>query len=246
MNTDRRVRLWGLLVESALGRPVTVEQVCAVVLVAAGVDRSAVAMVLSATPWETLYVSDPVASRLQELTLTLGEGPGRDRHSRGPILVADLASAQSTARWPIFAPAALEVGARAVFTLPLQVGAVRLGVLDLYRSTPGELEPEQLANALVLADTACALLLDSADRAGAPWSPPSVAWPERAGTHHPEVHQATGMITVQLGVTVAVALSRLRGYAYVHDRQLRDVAGDVVARRLRFAVEPDDERAGQG
>ena len=46
------------------------------------------------------------------------------------------------------------------------------------------------------------------------------------------------MITVQLGVTAAVALIRLRAYAYAHDRRLRDVAGDVVARRLRF--DPDD------
>jgi hypothetical protein len=36
---------------------------------------------------------------------------------------------------------------------------------------------------------------------------------------------------------VAVALVRLRAYAYAHDRRLRDVAADVVARRLRF--EPD-------
>jgi hypothetical protein len=47
------------------------------------------------------------------------------------------------------------------------------------------------------------------------------------------------MITVQLGVSVAVALVRLRGYAYAHDRRLREVAADVVARRLRF--EPDAE-----
>jgi hypothetical protein len=43
------------------------------------------------------------------------------------------------------------------------------------------------------------------------------------------------MIIVQLDVTATVALSRLRAYAYAHDRRLRDVAADVVARRLRFA-----------
>jgi hypothetical protein len=53
------------------------------------------------------------------------------------------------------------------------------------------------------------------------------------------VHQATGMITVQLGVSMAVALVRLRAHAYAHDRRLRDVAADVVARRLRF--DPDAE-----
>jgi hypothetical protein len=47
------------------------------------------------------------------------------------------------------------------------------------------------------------------------------------------------MITVQLGVSVAVALVRLRAHAYAHDRRLRDVAADVVARRLRF--DPDTE-----
>jgi hypothetical protein len=42
------------------------------------------------------------------------------------------------------------------------------------------------------------------------------------------------MVTVQSGVSAAVALIRLRAYAYAHGRRLREVAGDVVARRLRF------------
>ncbi len=61
----------------------------------------------------------------------------------------------------MFAPAAVHAGVRAVFALPLQVGAIRFGVLDLYRAGPGELDREQFADALVLADTACALLLDA-------------------------------------------------------------------------------------
>jgi hypothetical protein len=39
-----------------------------------------------------------------------------------------------------------------------------------------------------------------------------------------------------------VALIRLRAYAYAHDRRLRDVASDVVARRLRFDPDPDGDR----
>jgi hypothetical protein len=58
--------------------------------------------------------------------------------------------------------------------------------------------------------------------------------PEQAGLQHPEVHQATGMLIVQLGVSAAVALMRLRAYAYSHERRLQDVASDVVARQLRF------------
>lgn len=59
------------------------------------------------------------------------------------------------------------------------------------------------------------------------------------------MHRATGMVLVQLGVTAAVALIRLRAYAYAHERRLRDVAADVVARRLRFSPETDDPDAGR-
>ena len=161
-----------------------------------------------------------------------------DAFAGGPALVADLTAPDCLARWPVFAPAAAQAGVRAVFALPLQVGAIRLGVMDLYRARPGDLDREQLADALVLADTACALLLDAAQRDR---PRPDGRWPEQAGLQHPEVHQATGMIIVQLGVTAAVALIRLRAYAYAHDRRLRDVAGDVVARRLRFDPDTDDD-----
>ena len=235
MNADRRVRLWSLVAEHAHGGPVTVEHVCAAVRSAAGVDHAAVTVTLPASLRETLHASDQVAAELEELTLTLGEGPGVDACTGGPALAADLTTPDCLARWPVFAPAAVHAGVRAMFALPLQVGGIRLGVLDLYRTQPGELDREQLADALVLADTACALLLDTAPRPDRPR--PDAAWPEQAGSPHPEVHQATGMITVQLGVSMAVALVRLRAYAYAHDRRLRDVAADVVARRLRF--DPD-------
>lgn len=238
------MRLWRLVVAHADGGPVVVEHVGAVAVSAAGVDAVAVAVMLSASPRETIYASDRVASELEELTLTLGEGPGVDALAEGPALVADLTAREYLTRWPVFAPAAAKAGIRAVFALPLQIGAIRLGVLDLYRAEPGGLDREQLADALVLADTMAALLLDEAGRDR---PTPDVPGPEHAGAQHPVVHQATGMVLVQLGVTAAVALIRLRAYAYAHDRRLRDVAADVVARRLRFAPDPGsrEDRGGR-
>jgi hypothetical protein len=52
-----------------------------------------------------------------------------------------------------------------------------------------------------------------------------------------EVHQATGMVAAQLGVGVDEAFVRLQGYACTHDRLIGEVAGEVVARLLRF--DPD-------
>jgi hypothetical protein len=42
------------------------------------------------------------------------------------------------------------------------------------------------------------------------------------------------MVSVQLDITVAEALIRLRAYAFSHDRLITDVAQDVVDRRLRL------------
>ena len=53
-----------------------------------------------------------------------------------------------------------------------------------------------------------------------------------------EIDQATGMLTVQLGVPVTEAFARLRAYAYAHDRRLAN-----VARRLRLHAEPDRDGA---
>ena len=57
--------------------------------------------------------------------------------------------------------------------------------------------------------------------------------PENADFHF-IVHNAAGAVSVQLGISVTEALIRLRAYAFANDRMLRDVAEDVVARRLRF------------
>jgi len=56
----------------------------------------------------------------------------------------------------------------------------------------------------------------------------------RDGVDRIVVHQATGMVSAQLGVPVADALSRLRAFAVAADRALDQVAVDVVARKLRF------------
>ena len=235
MSTDRRVRLWRLVVEQAHGGPVTIRHVCAAMVAVAAVDGVAVTVTLPAGPRETVYASSRTATDLAELALTVGEGPSLAAAGGGPVLVADLAARENLAQWPAFAAAADAMGVRAIFALPLQVGGIRLGVIDLHRGRPGPLSQEQVESALLLADTACALLIDSA---GETIPPAAGREPEQARLQYPEVHQATGMIIVQLGVSAAVALVRLRAYAYAHDRRLRDVARDVVVRRLRF--DPDE------
>jgi len=103
-------------------------------------------------------------------------------------------------------------------------------VLDLYRGKPGALEDDQLRDAMASADTAALMMLGlrtEPDQGGAGWLDHAVA--SRA-----EIHQATGMVSVQLDVGAPEALARMRAHAYAHNRLLIDVARDVVGRRLVF------------
>ena len=50
-------------------------------------------------------------------------------------------------------------------------------------------------------------------------------------------HQATGMVSVQLGVTLAQAQVVLRAAAYAEGSRLSEVAREVVARQRRFDPE---------
>jgi hypothetical protein len=73
-----------------------------------------------------MLVTDEVSERLAELEVTLGEGPYRNvSASGGPVLASDLATRDATRRGPVFAPAARQAGAAAVFAFPLRVGAIR-------------------------------------------------------------------------------------------------------------------------
>jgi AmiR/NasT family two-component response regulator len=64
--------------------------------------------------------------------------------------------------------------------------------------------------------------------------PGDEAWLDHPAHSRAEIHQATGMVLAQLGISARDALARLRAYAFAEQRLLSDVARDVVSRRLRF------------
>jgi hypothetical protein len=131
-----------------------------------------------------------------------------------------------------FSPPAVSAWAVAVFAFPLRVGAIRIGALNVYRDHPGPLDDEQYADGVVLAGVAArAVLALQAD------APPGMLGAElEAGSDFRfVVHQASGMVSAQLDVTIGEALVRIRAFAFANDRSLNMVAEDVVARRLRFS-----------
>ena len=179
----------------------------------------------------TVYGTDALSLRLEELQLGLAEGPIADAlESTLPVLESNLRDT-SHPRWMWFAPAAVGAGAAAVFVLPLCEGETPLGALSLYYNTMGDLTAEQYDDFSAMADAAVEIVLATA--AESPGETGS--WTVGAGTaFQPEVHQAVGVLMVALGVEADDALARMRGYAFAAEKPISEVAHEIVVGRLRL------------
>jgi hypothetical protein len=218
------------------------------------VDGGALSLLTASPLRETLSATNPTAATVEDLEFTLGEGAGIEAAMSGrPVLVPDVHDHARTARWPMFAAALTEqTDAGALFALPLQLGSTNLGVLHLYRVTPGPLQANELRDVITATDVAAVVLLAAHTQLddGHPGDRPpdggcagsrqrSEAWWDRLSSNRAVAHQATGMILTQLGVPAQDAFVRLRAHAFATRRPLADVARDVITRRLVFTHDMD-------
>lgn len=196
----------------------------------ANADGVGLAVISSEGVPEPTFVSDSRSRLIEDLQFTLGEGPCVDAvRSGSPVLLDDLrAVTDATRRWPTFAREAESSGVRAVFAFPVRVGAIALGVLDLYRSRPGTLGADELASVLRTVDRIAAVLLDVSAAGGDGVTEPA---------YRMVVHQAAGMVMAQSQTNIASALARLRATAFSEGIPINDLAADVVAGRRRFSKE---------
>ncbi|MFC8824569.1 ANTAR domain-containing protein [Streptomyces sp. NPDC057137] len=190
---------------------------------------------------EQLWSSGATGASFDDLQFTLGEGPGPDALRTGLLSLADDLSAVRTGRWPALVPALAELPdlpVRAVFCLPLVLGGITVGVLTALRATAGPMTGQEMDDAVALATALTLRHLGGGGAEPDPW----VADLADGDLHRAVVHQATGMLSVQLGLPLGQALLRLRAYAYGRNRPIVAAAEDIVARRLRL---DDDQPHGQ-
>ena len=107
-----------------------------------------------------------------------------------------------------------------------------LPALDLYRDRPGPLSDLDLSLALQISDAIALSLVGLQDGSAG-----SRGEDVTKASMHLEVHQATGLLKVYLGITIEEAFVRLRAYAYANDLDVNDVAREVVAGRLQLDEE---------
>jgi GAF domain/ANTAR domain len=196
----------------------------------AGVDGCGVSIRDTSANRVMVHATNAVAAAIEDLQLTLGEGPCVDvARSGSAVLVADLADMTEgipSHGWPVFRNEASSLGVGAVFAFPILVGSVALGVVDLYRTAPGVMSRAQLTSTLSTVDSMGRYLLHADDDGSQQNSPLSLV-----------VHQAAGVVMVQLDSSIEEALVRLRASAYAAGRPVADIAAEVVQGKIRFRKE---------
>jgi hypothetical protein len=220
------------LTQEPLRGPELARQVCEACLTTLPVDGVGVSL-MTDSPSERALLggSDAAANRIEEVQFGLGEGPCVTAFSEErPVLIPNLRATEAHTRWPMFVQELLGSSEiRGLFAFPMRIGAIGIGVLDLHRYSSGPLEEED--EALVVADAATTALVNY--QFHAPYQEADlfdISW-----SAHTVVHQATGALVDQLGVSTGEALARLRAYAFRASRPLHAIAEDVLNRTLDLA-----------
>ena len=183
----------------------------------------------------TLCSSNAIAARVDELQFELGEGPQFSVSRSGNFIGIPDVAQHLHHEWPVFGAALRELSVGALFSVPIRMGAVTLGVATLYCTVPRVLSEAQKSTALAIASAAVGSLTSQALRSATDeMDTESQMVPESRR----EIHQATGMVLVQLDTTATIAYLRLQAHAFANMKTLQQVAHEVVSGVFTF-----DDRA---
>lgn len=209
-------------------RPHDSPGLCTAFISALPVEHAAISTLGDPFEVETVCSTDVLAARLDELQLDFGEGPcWQALATRTVVLLPDLRAPLSTA-WPVVQAAIASHEIRAAYAFPMTVGTLGVGAVDLYASAPDALSPTDVATATAMAETAALKVLRHAmaDRDDPLRDDPS---------SRRIVHQATGMVIAQMRIPASDALLVIRAHAFASGQSVRDVATQVIERRLDFS-----------
>ncbi|MFB9375812.1 GAF and ANTAR domain-containing protein [Kineococcus gynurae] len=173
---------------------------------------------------QLLAASSPLSSRLELFQLQADEGPCIEAVASGRALAVDSA-AEIARRWPRFAQAAEQHGARAVLTVPLIVGERRIGALNLFRDREGAWAECDQTIVRALASLAAAAVLQSISTSRQDELATQL---QAALTSRVIVEQAKGVLAERHQVHPDEAFARLRTGARSRRERLHDAAQRVV------------------
>lgn len=207
--------------------------VCAACVERLPCDGAAVTVMASDIQRQTVYASDEVIATFERAQYALGEGPSLVAFTqRRPALVPFMDDPSTTARWPGLVSEVADLNVGSLFCFPMRFGVINVGVCALYRRRPGNLSTDDVSLTLNVLELTTLALLELRD--GDESEHLLGRWLSGAGHSRRQVHQATGMLMGQLGVSAEVAFARLRATAFSQGRDIEQISKEIVNRRLRL------------
>jgi hypothetical protein len=184
----------------------------------------------------TVCASDDVAARLEDLEEVFQLGPGQDAARTGIATALRLGDDAHDGMGEFVHQARRVAGASTIYAVPMLPVPHMIGVVTVYQADDVALRLDGEDRQFLADAVGAALLRDTETFGGGD----SGLWEDRA-----KVHQATGMVVAQLGISPEDALALLRAHAFADESNLDDLAALVVARRFDFSRSddsPGDER----
>ncbi len=236
VNVEQSVRIAVAFAREAAKSPTS--SLCAACVAVLGVTGAGIT-VMGGGQAGPLCVSNARMAALEDSQYTLGEGPCYDAFHAGRPVHAPRLDPIELLRWPTFVGVANDAGIEAAFAYPLTTKGARVGVLTLYQDTIGELSAIQNDDSLAMSEVLTEMVLSLQDDAP---SGVLAAELEEAVAYRAQIHQASGMVSIQLRIPVAEALVRIRAHAFSTSQPVSVVAADIVSRRLRLADDRNEPR----
>lgn len=171
------------------------------------------------------------ATRVVEvMQLSAQSGPCISAFRSGQVVsVPDVR--QPHAEWDAFRSSALSQGFRSVYAIPLRLRSSTIGALNLFRESPGELNPRDVLAAQALTDVATIGILHERTLRAADVVQLQL---QRALDSRVVIEQAKGVLAHVHDLEMDAAFELLRGFARTNRRPIRDVASALVDRSLIF------------
>lgn len=224
MNQDHHSAAWQRISAAAHTGGVTLTVACRACADDVEADFAGATLVVAGELRLLATATDERARSVENAQLVTGEGPCTDAYTRrAPVDTADMH--QAADRWPAYAPVAGEHGVRSVLALPLTIGALAIGAMDLYRLEPTPFSPAQRERASAYARILALLALEEHPHLLASHSRPTQRGPQG---YPPTVHMAAGVLAAKDGLTPEDALARLRAHAFSHNQPLLHTAEQVI------------------
>jgi diguanylate cyclase (GGDEF)-like protein len=256
MSTDRELSavlsVFAPTIASDFSVPRTLDRLVKKIVTILPIGAAGVTLISPPSAPRYLAASNDLAQRCEALQGDVGDGPCFLAYRTGQwVEISDFRREERFAR---FVPRALEIGLGAVFAFPLKQGEERIGVLDLYRETPGPLGEDDISAAQTLADVATAYIVtdqvrtdlgDLSDRSRASLLHDALTGLANRTLFLERLTQAL-LRSGRSGTPVAVLSVDLDRFTGVNDEHGRRIGDDVLiaaAQRIAGQLRPGDTLA---